>query len=79
MFPIESKHGRRKVLDALEAMFRDNVKGRYLLPNGDWRMPERPPGTERFEAQLALYEQAERDNAVTPGASLEPIGNLRSR
>ncbi|PWT85634.1 MAG: polyphosphate kinase 1, partial [Blastocatellia bacterium] len=79
MFPVESAHGRRKVLDALDAMFRDNVMGRYLLPGGEWQVPRQPPGTERFEAQLALYEQAERANAVTPGATLEPIGNLGRR
>jgi polyphosphate kinase len=77
MFPVESSVNRRKVLDALDAMFRDDVKGRYLLPNGEWRLPARSSGTERFDAQLYLYEQAERQNAPVPGASLEPIGNPR--
>ena len=81
MFPIESEGCRRKVLEALDAMFRDNVKGRRLSPAGewrqpnigDWRAPARRPGDERFEAQVVLHEQAERQNSHRMVAAFEPL------
>jgi polyphosphate kinase len=81
MFPIESEGCRRKVLDVLDAMFRDNVKGRRLSPMGewrkadigDWRAPARRPGDERFEAQVALHEQAERQNSDRMTTAFEPL------
>jgi polyphosphate kinase len=57
MFPVEAADCRRKVMAALDAMFRDNVKGRRLGADGIYRVPPRK-GADRFEAQLALYEHA---------------------
>jgi len=74
MFPVESAAARRKVLDGLAPMFLDNVKGRRLLPNGEWRVPARARGAERLEAQVFLHEQAERDNPEPSAPLFEPLG-----
>jgi polyphosphate kinase len=74
MFPIEAPHCRRKVLEALDALFRDNVKGRRLGPNGEWKVPPRRRGTEPFIAQVFLHAQAERDAARDGRAGFEPLG-----
>jgi polyphosphate kinase len=73
MFPVEAPHCRRKVLDALDAMFSDNVKGRRLSANGEWKVPTRRRGTEPFVAQQFLHAQAERA-AVEAPAGFEPLG-----
>jgi polyphosphate kinase len=71
MFPIESPAAKRKVLDALAALFRDNVKGRRLQPDGRWRTP--PLGNaDPFEAQTFLREQALRSVATDPPPVFEP-------
>ena len=72
MFPVEAADCRRKVLDALDVMFRDNVKGRRLLPDGVWKVPARPASELAIAAQQLLYEQArrafDRREAVSPEA-----------
>jgi len=73
MFPIESQAARRKVLDILNVLFRDNVKARRLGSDGVWRVPDRPAGTEPFEAQTYLYEQAERLASADVGVTFEPL------
>jgi polyphosphate kinase len=81
MFPIESKACRRKVLESLDAMFRDNVKGRRLSATGDYRVPEvgewrttaRRAGDEHFEAQMVLHEQAERRSSEDISVRFEPL------
>ncbi len=71
MFPIESPPAKRKVLDALAVLLRDNVKGRRLQPDGVWRIP--PLGNaEPFEAQRYLHEQAMRSAATDPSPVFEP-------
>jgi polyphosphate kinase len=74
MFPVEAPHCRRKVLDALDAMFRDNVKGRRLGSNGEWKVPPRRRGTEPFSAQQFLHLQAERAAAGEVVEGFEPLG-----
>ena len=73
MFPIESPAAKRKVLDILTVLFRDNVKARRLGPDGVWRVPDRPAGTEPFEAQAYLYEQAELLASTDVGVTFEPL------
>jgi len=73
MFPIESPAARRKVLDILNVLFRDNVKARRLGSDGVWRAPDRPAGTEPFEAQAYLHEQAERLASADVGVTFEPL------
>jgi polyphosphate kinase len=74
MFPVQAAHGRRKVLEALDALLRDNVKGRRLGPNGEWKVPSRRRGIEPFVAQAFLYEQAVRSSAAAPRSTFEPLG-----
>jgi polyphosphate kinase len=73
MFPVEAPACRRKVLEALDAMFRDNVKARHLSADGEWHRPSPPPEGDRFDAQLHLYRQAERARSAAPGAALQPL------
>jgi polyphosphate kinase len=73
MFPVEAPACRRKVLEALDTMFRDNVKARHLSADGEWRRPSPPSVSDRFEAQLHLYRQAQRERPAAPGAALEPL------
>ncbi len=73
MFPIESPAAKRKVLDILTVLFRDNVKARRLGPDGVWRVLDRPAGTEPFEAQAYLYEQAGRLAVADVGVTFEPL------
>jgi polyphosphate kinase len=71
MFPIEAAAARRKVLDALGTLFRDNVKGRRLRPDGRWQKP--PLGhADPFEAQTFLHEQALRSVVTDPPPVFEP-------
>jgi len=70
MFPIEAPAARRKVLDALAAMFRDNVKARRLQPDGEWK---RPGGAaEPFDAQRYFHEQARQSIITDPPPVFEP-------
>jgi len=70
MFPIETPDCKRRVIEALDTLFKDNVKGRRLNGDGVWKVPSRPASEPPFVAQLALYEQArrawERREAVLP-------------
>ena len=59
-FPVETTDCRRKVLDALDQVFKDNTKGRRLGPDGLWKVPARPASEAPFSAQQAFYEQARR-------------------
>lgn len=76
MFPVEAPECRKKVLDALDAMFADNVKGRRLLGDGIWRVPPRPSSQPAQIAQITLYEQARRAwerREVAASLTLEPL------
>ena len=73
MFPVEAEAHKAVVLHALRSMFRDNVKARRLGPDGVWRVPDRPAGTEPFEAQAYLYEQAELLASTDVGVTFEPL------
>ena len=74
MFPVEAAHGRRKVLEALDVLLRDNVKGRRLGANGEWKVPSRRRGIDPIVAQAFLHEQAVRASAVAPRPTFEPVG-----
>ena len=75
-FPVETSDCRKKVLDALDQMFKDNVKGRRLGPDGLWKVPARPASDAPCLAQQAFYEQArrafDRRESASPDA-FEPI------
>jgi polyphosphate kinase len=75
LFPV-SPACRRKVLDALDAMFQDNVKARRLQPDGTYKRKRPGKGEEPFRAQVRLYEDARRNlqkAAAASGVVLEPI------
>jgi polyphosphate kinase len=74
MFPIEQAHDKAKVLDALGAMFRDNVKSWRLGVDGVYRRRE-PASRERpFRAQHELQQEARRLLAArdAAGVTLHP-------
>jgi polyphosphate kinase len=59
MFPIEGDEHKARVIQALRAMFRDNVKARVLAPDGTYS--RRTPGEEApFRAQEQLLLDAQR-------------------
>jgi polyphosphate kinase len=58
MFPVEDHACRERVLYALGAMFRDNVKARQLGPDGTYRRRKPSRGEEAFRVQQHLYEDA---------------------
>jgi polyphosphate kinase len=76
LFPVESPLCRRKVLDALDAMFQDNVKARRLQADGTYKRRRPARGEEPFRVQVRLYELAgralERARAGT-APSFEPL------
>ncbi len=76
LFPVESPDCRQKVLRAVEAMFQDNVKGRWLQPDGSYRRARAVKGVEPYRVQRALYEEgrlAISRSQAAAGVTLEPI------
>jgi polyphosphate kinase len=55
--PVEDPKCRKRVVGILNAAFRDNVRGRVLLPDGTFQPPQRPRGGKRFRSQEELYRQ----------------------
>ena len=76
LFPVEAPEGRQKVLQALDAIFQDNVKGRRLQSDGSYKRKRPAKGEEAYRSQLELYREAKRAvdrlRAVS-GVTLEPI------
>ena len=75
LFPVAPEN-RKKVLDVLDAMFQDNVKGRRLQADGTYRRRKNPRGDEAFRAQVHLYKQTQRAlERARAGAAvtLEPL------
>jgi polyphosphate kinase len=75
LFPV-SPQCRKKVVDALDAMFLDNVKSRRLLPDGTYRRKRPGKGEDPFRAQVKLFDDARRTLEKARAASgvvLEPI------
>jgi polyphosphate kinase len=76
LFPVTSPDNRKKVLDTLDAMFQDTVKGRRLQSDGTYRRRRTTRGEEPFRAQVHLYRQTQRTvERARAGASvtLEPM------
>ena len=75
-FPVEAPDGRQKVLQALDAIFQDNVKGRKLQSDGSYKRKRPAKGEEAYRAQIELYREAKRalDRLrAGAGVTLEPI------
>src|SRR5262249_3503658 len=60
LFPVEHPDHRALVLAALRAMFRDNVKARWLGPDGAYRRRERPADEPAFRVQQYFHDEARR-------------------
>jgi polyphosphate kinase len=78
LFPVEAAECRQKVLEALDAMFLDNVKGRWLQPDGSYKRRRPGKGEEPFRAQLHIYREAQRAQEKARAAvavTLEPISS----
>ncbi|HEY7921718.1 MAG TPA: polyphosphate kinase 1 [Vicinamibacteria bacterium] len=76
LFPVEAADGRQKVLQALDAIFQDNVKGRKLQADGSYKRKRPGKGEEGYRAQIELYREAKRalDRLrAGAGVTLEPI------
>ena len=75
-FPVVTSECCRKVLDALDQLLKDNVKGRRLGQDGLWKVPTRAASESAFSAQQAFYDQArrafDRRESASPEA-FEPI------
>jgi polyphosphate kinase len=76
LFPVEAPEGRQKVLQALDAIFQDNVKGRRLQADGSYKRKRPSKGEDAYRSQLELHREAKR--AVDrlragSGITLEPI------
>ena len=76
LFPVEAPECRQKVLEALDASFLDNVKSRWLQPDGTYKRKRPAKGDEPFRLQIHLYREGvrarERARAAS-GVTLEPI------
>ncbi len=76
LFPVEAPEGRQKVLQALDAIFMDNVKSRRLQSDGSYKRKRPAKGEEAYRSQLELYREAKRvvDRLrAGTGVTLEPI------
>ena len=78
LFPIEDPEGRQKVLRALDAAFRDDVKARVLQSDGRYLRVSRRPGEPPFRSQVELHRDARRAAQrarVASGLELEPLAS----
>jgi polyphosphate kinase len=76
LFPVQSSDERQKVLAALDAMFLDTLKGRWLQPDGTYRRQRPAKGEPGYRAQIELYDETRRAYArarAARDATLEPI------
>ena len=60
MFPVDDAAHKTTVLNALRAMFRDNVKARCLRPDGSYERKAPQAGEPPFRVQQHLQDEARR-------------------
>lgn len=60
MIPIEDKASRRRLLNILDAAFKDNCNAYEILPDGSSSLIERKKGKKRFRMQEHLQQQAQK-------------------
>jgi polyphosphate kinase len=78
LFPVEAPECRQKVCEALDAMFLDNVKSRWLQSDGRYKRRRPAKGEDPFRAQLHLYREAQRALGKARSAAtvtLEPLSS----
>jgi polyphosphate kinase len=81
LFPVQAPECRKKVIDALDAMFADTTKARRLQADGSYKRKRPGKGEEPVRSQLLLYKEAERAMERARAAmavSLEPISSPRA-
>jgi polyphosphate kinase len=82
MFPIDDAANRDRVLHALRAMFRDNMKARWLGADGVYRRRERLEGEPLYRVQQELQAEAQRSISRArdrAGVVLHPEQRARGR
>jgi polyphosphate kinase len=72
MFPLDHADHKAKVLHVLRAMFRDNVKARWLGADGVYRKRPPAPGEAPFRVQTHLQEESRRLASAPRGIILQP-------
>jgi polyphosphate kinase len=81
MVPVEDPDHKACLVQALRAMFRDNVKARRLGADGVYTRVPRAAGEQRFRVQAVLQEEARRRAAnlmERKGVTLRPAtGQVR--
>ncbi len=81
LFPVEPADCRSKVLSALDALLRDNVKARVLQADGTYRRRRPAKGEDPLRAQVRipadLHKAWERARASAP-VTLEPVTSPKS-
>lgn len=60
MIPIEDKASRRRLLNILNAAFKDNSNAYEILPDGSSKLIERKKGKKRFRMQEQLQQEAKK-------------------
>jgi polyphosphate kinase len=76
LFPVESAENVQKALQALDAVFQDNLKGRRLQPDGSYKRRRPAKGEDPFRVQLHLYRETQRviqRARATASVALEPL------
>ena len=67
MFPVDDPAHKASILQALRAMFRDNVKARELKADGTYERRTAPDGEPAFRVQQYLQEEAHRRTGLARG------------
>jgi polyphosphate kinase len=70
------REGRQKVVLALDAILRDNVKARRLQPDGSYRRRRPAKGEDAYRSQIELHREAKRAAErlrAAGGVTLEPL------
>jgi polyphosphate kinase len=65
MFPVEAPEHKARVVTALRAMFRDNVKAWRLGPDGVYQRQQPADGESPFRVQQQLQDEAHRRVSLT--------------
>ncbi|MCG7410030.1 polyphosphate kinase 1 [Paenibacillus sp. ACRRX] len=71
MFPIELPELKHRIMDILSLYMKDNVKSRYLLPDGSYLKQKTKPQL-RIHAQQLLIKEASRSHLQPVTLQLQP-------
>ncbi len=82
LFPVDDPEARRRVLQALDTAFLDDVKARRLQADGSYRRAKPDKGEPGLRAQLQLYRETQalvQRARAAADVALEPILAPRGR